>query len=130
MKDFLIITTIIIIILAGDLLINRILESSTDELVNSLKTLKEHVIEAKESENREDIIDEMSDMENNWEKTSELWAIFVVHQEIDNIEQALIKTKAMIRDGNIEDAIPEIDTAIFFVEHVKQRERLSLKNIF
>ena len=130
MKDFLIITTILIIIFAGDFVINRFLRNSTDELVKSLKLLKEHVIEAKESEKREDILDEMSNMENNWKKTSELWAIFVVHQEIDNIEQALIKTKAIIRDGNIEDAIPEIDTAVFFVEHVKQRERLSFKNIF
>ena len=76
------------------------------------------------------IKEEMKQMEDNWEKTSEIWSVIVMHQEIDNIEQALIKSKAMINDGNIEDAIPELETAIFYVEHVNAREKLQFKNIF
>ena len=100
------------------------------EHLQNLTSLKEHVIEANATENRGHIKEEMKTMEESWERISEVWAVIVMHQEIDNIEQALIKTKSMINDGNIEDSIPEIETAIFFVEHVKQREKLVLKNIF
>ena len=129
-REIIIIASIIIIIFAGDFLTTRYLEKTSDKLIGSLKELKEHAIEANKNENRDLIKEEMKQMEENWEKTSEIWSVIVMHQEIDNIEQALIKSKAMINDGNIEDAIPELETAIFYVEHVNAREKLKLKNIF
>ena len=51
-------------------------------------------------------------------------------KKLDNIEQAIIKAKSSIEEGELPDALQEIETTIFFVEHVKQREKLSLKNIF
>ena len=130
MKDTLIIIIILLLIILGNHFTNKYLKDTTDELVKNLTQLREHVIEAKETDERDNIKDEMEKMEESWEKTSEIWSVIVMHQEIDNIEQALIKTKSIINDGNIEDAIPEIETAIFFVQHVKQREALMLKNIF
>lgn len=130
MRDITIIIIILITIFAGDLVVNRYLGHTTDELIKNLTSLKENVVKASETENRDEVKDEMGKVEESWKRISEIWAIFVIHQEVDNIEQALIKTKSMINDGNIEDAIPEIETAIFFVEHVKQREKLMLKNIF
>lgn len=130
MRDITIIFLILITIFVGDYAINKFLGRTTDELIKNLTSLKEHVIVANETGNRDNIKNEMGEMEESWKKISEIWAVIVMHQEIDNIEQALIKTKSMINEGNIEDAIPEIETAIFFVEHVKQRETLMLKNIF
>ena len=130
MRDITIIIIILITIFAGDLVVNRYLGHTTDELIKNLTSLKENVVKASETENRDEVKDEMGKVEESWKRISEIWAIFVIHQEVDNIEQALIKTKSMINDGNIEDAIPEIETAIFFVEHVKQREKLMLENIF
>ena len=130
MRDFMIIAIIVIIIIVGDFIVNRYLSNSTNELIESLTNLEKHAIEVNKTKENKSVIDEMNTMEENWKKISKIWAIFVIHQEIDNIEQALIKAKAIISDGNIEDAIPEIETAIFFVEHVKQREVFSLQNIF
>ena len=130
MRDITIIFLILITIFVGDYAINNFLGRTTDKLIKNLASLKEHVIVANETENRDNIKNEMGEMEESWKEISEIWAVIVMHQEIDNIEQALIKTKSIINDGNIEDAIPEIETAIFFVEHVKQREKLMLKNIF
>ena len=72
----------------------------------------------------------MEIVEQKWENTSKICSIIVVHQEIDNIEQALTRGKSSINYGILEDALQEIETAIFFSEHVKEREKLSLKNIF
>lgn len=54
----------------------------------------------------------------------------MVHQELDNIEQAFTKAKSDIEQGFLESALQEIETTIYFVEHVKDREKFSLKNIF
>ena len=130
MRDILIMLFIVIIIFSGNYLIDKYLDKTSEELVNSLQHLKEHVIIANENKDREYIMQEMEHMERSWENISNVWSIIVMHQEIDNIEQALVKSKAMINDGNIEDAIPELETAIFYVEHVNAREKLKLKNVF
>ena len=72
----------------------------------------------------------MEDIEKKWRDTNDIWSIISIHQELDNIEQALIKTKSNINDGDLEDALQEIETAKFFIEHVKDREEFNLKNIF
>lgn len=60
-------------------------------------------------------------------RTDKTWSIIVVHQELDNVEQAFTKAKSNIENGTLETALQEIETTIYFVEHVKDRERLCLK---
>ena len=130
MKDAIIIISIIALIFGGDFLITRHLEKTTNELVKDLENLKEKTVIAKESENREEIKKSMNEVEQQWKKISKIWSTVIMHQEIDNIQQALVRAKTDIGEGNIEDAIPEIETAIFFAEHINEREQLKLKNIF
>lgn len=130
MKDTIIIVAIILVIVLGDIVTKNYLNKTVDELLTSLETLKEKVIEAKQTNEREKIKKEMEIVEQKWENTSKICSIIVVHQEIDNIEQALTRGKSSINYGILEDALQEIETAIFFSEHVKEREKLSLKNIF
>jgi len=130
LKDAIIIISIIALIFGGDFLITRHLEKTTNELVKDLENLKEKTVIAKESENREEIKKSMNEVEQQWKKISKIWSTVIMHQEIDNIQQALVRAKTDIGEGNIEDAIPEIETAIFFAEHINEREQLKLKNIF
>lgn len=130
MKDVLIIIIIIVLIFGGDFLVKKHLERTTNELVKDLEELKEKTVLAKENQNRDEIKNTMQKVEEHWSKISNIWSTVIMHQEIDNIQQALVRAKADIDDGNIEDAIPEIETAIFFAEHINEREQFKLKNIF
>ncbi len=130
MRDWLIITAIIIIIIGGDIMMQTHLNKTADELINNLQDLKQKTILAKETENRENIKKQINEIDEKWEEINKTWAEIVVHQELDNIHQSLTKAKSNIEEGGLEDALQEIETALFFVEHVKQREKISLKNIF
>lgn len=130
MRDATIIIAIIIIILTGDINTKKYLSASSEELTEALENLKQNTITAKQTNDREKIKSEIQEIEKKWDKTSNIWSMIAVHQEIDNIEQALTKTKSSVDDGDLEEALEEIETAKFFVEHVKEREKLSLKNIF
>jgi len=72
----------------------------------------------------------MKEVEKKWQETSNIWSILAMHQEIDNIEQALTRVKSNIEEGELEDALPEIEIAIFYAEHINAREKVNLKNIF
>lgn len=130
MRDWFIITAIFIIIVGGDIMMQTHLNKTADELINNLQDLKQKTILAKETENRENIKKQINEMDEKWEEINKTWAEIVVHQELDNIHQSLTKAKSNIEEGGLEDALQEIETALFFVEHVKQREKISLKNIF
>lgn len=130
MRDWFIITAIIIIIVGGDIMMQTHLNRTADELINNLQDLKQKTILAKETENRENIKKQINEIDEKWEEINKTWAEIVVHQELDNIQQSLTKAKSNIEEGGLEDALQEIETALFFVEHVKQREKISLKNIF
>ena len=130
MRDTIIIIAIIAIILGGDIFTKQYLNRTADELSEKLDVLKENTKLAKISGDREEIKANMEEIEIKWNDINKAWSIIVVHQELDNIEQALTKAKSSINDGKLEDALQEIETSIFFVEHVKEREKLSLKNIF
>lgn len=130
MRETIIIIAIILIILGGDIWTKKYLDKTSAEIVEQLKNLKEKTQSAKISGDRTEIKEKLKEIESKWEGINETWSIIAVHQELDNIEQAFTKAKSNINDGNLETALQEIETTIFFVEHVNEREKLNLKNIF
>lgn len=128
MKEIIIIITILIIIFTGSILIQNYLNKSSDLLVAELDDIKRS-IENNELKN-EELIKKTEEIYKKWEKTNEKWSVIILHDEIDLIETSLIKMKAEIKSGEIEDAMAEIETSIFLLNHIKEKEKTSLKNIF
>lgn len=106
------------------------LSKTTEELLADLNELKDKAIKVKENNERDEIITLANNVDEKWQEISKIWSIIILHQEIDNLEQAFTRAKSSIENGDLDEAIPEIEEAIFFTNHVRDRERLTLKNIF
>lgn len=130
MRDIIIMIAIIAIILSGDMLMKNYLNPATDEIIAKLEELKQNTIKAKETEDRSEIKEQIKEVEHIWNDHLEIWSTIVMHQELDNIAQPLARARLNINDGNLEDALQEIETTIFYLNHVKEREKFNLKNIF
>lgn len=130
MRDVIIIISIIAIILAGEVWTNRYLNASSKEIVEMLEDLKQDVEVASENQNKKNTEEKMQKIEEKWDRTSKVWCTLIVHQEIDNMEQAIVKAKSHIKNEEREDALEQIETAIFFADHIREREEVSWKNIF
>lgn len=130
MRDVIIIISIILIIIFADLYMQNYLTKTTEELSADLINLREKAINTKENNKRDEIIVLANKVEQKWQEISNGWSIIIVHQEIDNLEQAFTRAKSSIENGDLDEAIPEIEEAIFFTNHVRDREKLSIKNIF
>lgn len=130
MRDFIIIFILIIAIFWGGLYTKKHLDDTANQISIRLEELRNEIITAKDTGERSKAINKINEVEEEWKKISDIWAVLVIHQEIDNIESALIKSKACIENGELEDALQEVETANFFVNHVKEREKVNLKNIF
>lgn len=130
MRDVIIIISIILIIIFADLYMQNYLTKTTEELSAELINLREKAINTKENNKRDEIIVLANKVEQKWQEISNGWSIIIVHQEIDNLEQAFTRAKSSIENGDLDEAIPEIEEAIFFTNHICDREKLSIKNIF
>lgn len=130
MKEFVIIILIIVIIFTGDFVVQSHLETTSSNMVAKLENLKEKVMETKETDNKKQTEELLKEVEDEWNKTNKTWSVIVVHEELDSIEEALVKAKSSLTEGEIEDGLEEIETALFFIEHVREREKVLIKNIF
>ena len=97
-------------------------------LIDKLENIKSDI--ENEKFDKEKVSKKAEEMYSEWEKINEKWSVIILHDEIDLIETALIKMKAEIKSGEIEDSMAEIDTSIFLLNHIKEKEKTSLKNIF
>ena len=128
MKEIIIIISILIIIFAGSIITQMYLNKTSALLIDKLENIKSDI--ENEKFDREKVSKKAEEMYSEWEKINEKWSVIILHDEIDLIETALIKMKAEIKSGEIEDSMAEIDTSIFLLNNIKEKEKTSLKNIF
>ena len=128
MKEFIIIITILMIIFGGALYTQNYLNNTSDRLVSKLENLKTD-LESK-IENQEKIEQQSDEIYGEWEDINEKWSVVVLHDEIDLIETSLIRMKSKIETENFDESMEDLDTSIFLLKHIKEKEKTSLKNIF
>ena len=125
MKEFIIITVILILIFGGALYTNKYLDRTANDLLSELKDLKQNIMKMNEEDSGETIKKETKNLIDKWNQTEDGWAIIILHDELDFIETSLTKMQSSIENDEFKDSLEELDNAIFLVEHIKQRKNLA-----
>lgn len=128
MKQAIIMVIILIIIFGLALYTQSFLNNTSDNLVSKLEILKKEI---ENGNKQEDLLKEKTDeIYGEWQDINEKWSVVVLHDEIDLIETSLIRMKSKIKTGSLEESMEDLDTSIFLLKHIKEKEKTSLKNIF
>lgn len=128
MREMLIISSILIIIICGAIFTKKYLNNTSNMIVNGLENLKYSI--EQENISDQELIKKSEEIYRNWDNINKQWSNIVLHEEIDLIETALIRMKSKIKIGELEESLEDIDTSIFLVNHINEKEKTSLKNIF
>jgi hypothetical protein len=64
-----------------------------------------------------------------WQKTKLLWAMLIIHREIDSIDEALIRSMKATQSKNYSEALIELNILKHYFKHIPEREKFSLVNI-
>ena len=127
MKQIIIMIVILLIIFTGAWYIQKFLDDTSYELVNELEDLKTGL---EEDINEEKLKEKSNEVYGQWKDMSERWSVIVLHDELDLIETSIIKVKSKIEVGNLDESKEDVDTSIFLLKHIAEKEKTSLKNIF
>ena len=128
MRETTIIIIILIIIFGGAMYTQKHLSNTVNVLVGKLEDLKTYIEENKIKE--KELNQKSDDIYGEWEKINQKWSVIVLHDEIDLIETSLIRMKSKIKAGNLDESMEDLDSSIFLLKHIKEKEKTSLKNIF
>ena len=128
MREMLIISSILIIIICGAIFTKEYLNNTSNMIVNGLENLKYSI--EQENISDQELVKKSEEIYRNWDNINKQWSNIVLHEEIDLIETALIRMKSKIKIGELEESLEDIETSIFLVNHINEKERTSLKNIF
>ncbi len=128
MRETIIILSILIIIFVGAYITQKFLNNTADLLVSKLEDLKSGIEEDKIDE--KEMVEKTDEIYSEWEEINERWSVIVLHDEIDLIETSLIRMKSKIKTGEILESMEDLDTSIFLIKHIKEKEKTNLKNIF
>ncbi|MGB4504426.1 MAG: DUF4363 family protein [Syntrophaceticus sp.] len=124
--SYVIIIIVIGVIGIGGIYSQKYLDRSASQLVGDLEEVKKVVEQEKWKESR----DAYAQVNENWGDAHKKWAMFTDHYELDNIEMRLIRGQSFIEAEDATNAVVEINEAIMLLEHIPERERLTLYNIF
>lgn len=117
--------TILLIIMLTSIFIENYLKTSTAQLMRYIETSEDYVNNGDWSKAYKTI----SELNDKWEKTTDIWALVINHHEIDSIEISLKDTTSYIKSKDKKMALASISSLKHYVGHIPEIEKASLKNI-
>lgn len=108
------------------LLVQSYLDQSADFLNRELTGVEPDI----QSLNWDQARPKLDSFAKAWKKTKPFWAVLTNHNEMDLIEEALIRTNQAISSKSYPDALINLRVLRNFINHIPDKERFSIVNIF
>lgn len=125
-KEFIIIFFVIALIVTLDVITNNYTKTSVNTLTEELSSLKEMLKE----EQNEKITYKVGDINKEWQKRYGKLAYYIEHDELEKVGTEITKLTAYINVQEYEEAQNEIDTTIFILQHIEDKEKFSVRSVF
>ena len=125
-KEFIIIFFVIALIVTLDVITNNYTKNSVNILTEKLSSLEQILKE----EQSEEITSKVSNINKEWQKRYGKLAYYIEHDELEKVGTEITKISAYINVQEYDEAQNEIDTTIFILQHIEDKEKFSVRSIF
>lgn len=125
-KEFIIIVVVIVLVVGLDIITNKYTKDSLEIMTNELNILREYILE----ENNEKAEKQMKIVKEKWEMRYKTLAFYIEHDELEKVETELIGLEADLSVEEYKHCIAELDTTVFILQHIKEKEEFHLRSIF
>ena len=127
-KEWIICFIVIFSVAITDIITQNYTKESVEVIDSKLETLKEEL--EKEEIQKEKLEEQMQDVMEVWKEKYEKLAYYIEHDELEKVETELTSLKAHIDIEEYEDGVPELEKSIFILNHIKEKFKFDIKNIF
>lgn len=125
MKQTIIMVVCIFILVVGGVAEVKYLQKSSRYIMTDM----DYIQNAIENNNFEFAKEQIEKSYDTWSKIKNIWNMFIVHDEIDDIEQSMIELREYIKFENTEECIVSISKVKEFLDHTVKRQEVRVDNI-
>lgn len=125
MKQTIIMVVCIFILVVGGVAEVKYLQKSSRYIMTDM----DYIQNAIENDNFEFAKEQIEKSYDTWSKIKNIWNMFIVHDEIDDIEQSMIELREYIKFENTEECIVSISKVKEFLDHSVKRQEVRVDNI-
>ncbi len=126
-KEIIVCIFVVLLIIITNIITQNYTKEAVETMDKKLETLGESI---QDGEQKEEINEKMSDVMNTWHSKYLKLTYYIEHDEIEKVETELTELKADIDEEDYENALPPLKKSIFILNHIKEKFKLNLKNVF
>lgn len=123
LKEYVIIVLIIIFVIVIEVITNTITGKSISDINNSIEEV-ENSLDGEEAKGK------IKELCSSWKNEEKKLSYYMEHNELEKVGKLVDNVKSDIENDNTEDVKQELDEIKFLLEHIKDKQKLQLKNIF
>lgn len=125
-KEFTIIIVVIALIVGLDIITNNYTKKSVEIISGDLNILKQYILE----EDKQQSQMKMQEVSEKWRERYRILAFYIEHDELEKVETELTGLEADLSVEEYKHCISELETTIFILKHIQEKEKFSFKSIF
>ena len=76
------------------------------------------------------LTEKIDNIENKWNENYNKWAYFIEHEELEKVKTGIVSIKSYTKSEELGEAMNEVDKTIYILEHIVEKYKVNLKNIF
>ena len=126
-KEIIVCIIILIFIIIGDIITQKYSKNSADEITKELQEL-ETMIESNSEIST--LTEKIDNIENKWNENYNKWAYFIEHEELEKVKTGIVSIKSYTKSEELGEAMNEVDKTIYILEHIVEKYKVNIKNIF
>ena len=131
-KEIIIICGIIISIIVLHIISQKYTENFFEEISATLSNLEEMLRNNGENDDsqKQEAEKRIDELQDKWKSKYGLLACFIEHDELEKVHTKLISIDANISVNDYDRTIDEIETCLFLLKHIENKDALKVINIF
>lgn len=101
-----------------------------NKITNNLAKLNMQIETYINDRNWDEAYKAADDFSEKWERHTKIIKLFVNHQELDNIEIELSKLTQFVKEKTSDEALANVHTLDFLLNHIINLEKINIQNVF
>lgn len=127
-KEIIIVIIIIILIVVGHIVTQNYTKNIFSELSGDLKEIETGINDRKME--KVELKNKIDDVQKKWDDKYDILAYYLEHDELEKVQTQLIGIRANIETEEYERSVEMIETCLFVLKHIEDKDSLKLVNIF
>lgn len=127
-KEIIIVIIIIILIVVGHIVTQNYTKNIFSELSGDLKGIETGINDRKME--KVELKNKIDDVQKKWDDKYDMLAYYLEHDELEKVQTQLIGIRANIETEEYERSVEMIETCLFVLKHIEDKDSLKLVNIF